>query len=173
MIHNRNLLLLLLLLGYPASAFACSCGPQQSISEAFTEAEAVFLGEVTSFEQGVAHFKTERGWKGIFSNKLSVHTNPSPSLCGYSFKTGKRYLVYAFKRKDGTLTTFLCSRTSPADSSKAEQIELSDLVRKRSIERRKELGIPLENPSHGDHGNHGAHGHHKDKHHHGHTTTKR
>jgi hypothetical protein len=54
------------------------------------------------------------GFLGMQAASVSVVTPGSGPACGYEFKRGERYLVYATRAADGTgLVTGLCSRTKP------------------------------------------------------------
>ncbi len=51
-------------------------------------------------------------FRGMSTSTVSVITAGSGPACGYEFKPGKRYLVYATRTKDGKgLVTGICSRT--------------------------------------------------------------
>jgi hypothetical protein len=58
-----------------------------------------------------AVFEVERTWKGVEKNTISVSTSSQSSACGYGFKKGEAYLVYASKDGEGRLITSICSRT--------------------------------------------------------------
>jgi len=65
-------------------------------------------------------FKVERVWKGVSGTSVFVTTSPSETSCGYNFKVGNKYLVYAGKAKGQKyLSTGLCSRTSAAQKDLA------------------------------------------------------
>jgi hypothetical protein len=42
-----------------------------------------------------------------------VFTGLGDADCGYGFRLGGQYLVYAYRQKDGSLYTGICSRTRP------------------------------------------------------------
>ncbi len=113
---------LLALLAGAEPAHACTCAPSGSPTEALAEADAVFAGEVTavrplghppfrlsSADPVAVEFKVSQIWKGPRRDILTVETEWSEISCGYEFKKGGTYIVYA---RDGS--TGLCSRTSPA-----------------------------------------------------------
>ncbi len=115
-------LCLLAALALPKPAHACSCGPVGSPAEALADADSVFAGKVTSIRPlghppfrlssadpvGV-EFQVSRVWKGPRRETAVIETELSEISCGYEFKKGGTYIVYA---NDGR--TGLCSRTSPA-----------------------------------------------------------
>lgn len=132
-------LLLLLLPSFASVASACTClGP--SACESYAGASVVFVGRVTqtglkdiprSFPAnsmsttltrgGVmsAQFKVEQSFLGIKLARIDV--SGQGTTCDYPFKTGERYLVFAFKNeKTGTFHTNICSGTAPlAESNEA------------------------------------------------------
>lgn len=59
-----------------------------------------------------AVFKIQRTWKGAENESISVFTSSMSSACGYGFKKGITYLVYAYGNAGGRLSTSICSRTS-------------------------------------------------------------
>ena len=113
---------LLALLAGVESAHACTCAPSGSPAEALERADAVFAGKVTSITfKGTSpyrlssadpvevEFRVSRVWKGPRRETLTVETENSGISCGYQFKKGRTYIVYA---TDGY--TGMCSRTAPA-----------------------------------------------------------
>lgn len=113
---------LLALLAGVESAHACTCGPSGSPAEALERADAVFAGKVTSITfKGTSpyrlssadpvevEFRVSRVWKGPRRETRTVETENSGISCGYQFKKGQTYIVYA---TDGY--TGMCSRTAPA-----------------------------------------------------------
>jgi hypothetical protein len=118
----------------PASdAFACSCGPSGPPCQNAFQVDAVFAGTVRNIsalpEDGPplrpgearipravrVEFASVAGFRGIQGSMVSVVTAGSGPACGYEFKQGERYLVYATRdRASGTdLVTSICSRTRP------------------------------------------------------------
>jgi len=135
------------------AASACSCVDQPSPCSAFNDTPVVFVGHVVSIKEDkaeftrfgekeeirtglVAHLVVEEALKGITQKEIDVVTGGGGGDCGYGFREGERYLVYAYpnRRGDGedanrissthlagsgakvipdTLTTSICTRTSP------------------------------------------------------------
>ena len=104
------------------TAFACTCAPPQSPAQELKRATAVFSGKVIkikrhnkaagTFATVEAVFKVGRVWKGVDEKTVSVFTSSMSSACGYGFKKGSTYLVYAYANEEGKLSTSICSRTS-------------------------------------------------------------
>jgi hypothetical protein len=132
----------IVLLTYESSrvARACSCFEvAPACSEVWsTDVSAVFLGTAGSVEEaaffkmpdgriepapntivGIAQirFAVQETYKGPSSKTLLVRT--SSSECGFRFREGEQYLVYADKQ-DGQLYTNICQRTRLARSAAAD-----------------------------------------------------
>jgi ankyrin repeat protein len=131
------LLSAVVVLGWPSRAESCSCGPPLSVLEARDEAKAVFLGVVVSMSKPVLgsdgdfgplvfRFRVSRAWKGVRREVVDVRTAGIGTACGYFFKIGEEYLVYAYeatreglaatgavtgRSDDLALWTSMCSRT--------------------------------------------------------------
>ena len=100
----------LLLLYPPKCAYACSCAPF-SIQRAISSSDAVFSGEVVDLQKGTsairwfgtsdtATLRVSEVWKGTDQGTLEVSTPSQGSACGYAFKEGQEYLVYAYGKQD-------------------------------------------------------------------------
>jgi hypothetical protein len=109
---------ILILLCLRAPAMACSCIPQPSPCEAFSQTPAVFVGRVTGIKEEkteftrfgvketirtglIAHFIVEEAFKGISQAEVEVVTGGGGGDCGYPFQDGQQYLVYAWPNKSG------------------------------------------------------------------------
>ena len=66
-------------------------------------------GSISSADPVTVEFDVIRVWKGPLRETLTVKTERMGISCGYEFKEGRRYIVYAY---DGY--TGLCTRTAPA-----------------------------------------------------------
>jgi len=132
------------------SASPCTCSLLHTPPcVAFRETPVVFAGLVRSIEEEkidiirfgkkenirvglTAHFVVEEALKGISVSEVDVATGGGGGDCGYNFKAGERYLVYAYRSgadalssaasrtvfgggskaiKQDALTTTICSRT--------------------------------------------------------------
>ncbi|RIX51692.1 hypothetical protein D3P08_14805 [Paenibacillus nanensis] len=107
----------------PEAASACSCAIVSNVQEAKQSSDAVFDGTVigkktasklfasSSADPVTWTFQVNEVWKGKVAPVLSVTSAESGDSCGYEFREGQRYVVYA--RKTGeTLDVSLCSRTA-------------------------------------------------------------
>jgi hypothetical protein len=109
---RRALLAVAILLAAPKIADACVCG-QMPPCQRFWTFDAVFTGVVTnvrlSDDKTLSHttIVVERGFRGA-SGQVVVTSN-ALSSCHYRFTVGQRYLVYAGRLADGSLTTSRCS----------------------------------------------------------------
>ena len=110
-------------------AQACSCVQVEILPcEEFWDAVAVFTGVVKSIERlpativedGKAHsfratrvrLAVENAYRGLLPGQSEVIVDTGYSNCTYSFKTGRRYLVYAEKgRHSRHYDVSKCSRT--------------------------------------------------------------
>lgn len=139
----------LLLLCLSKYAAACTCVDSPSPCTSFQTTPVVFVGFVKSIDEETteidrfgktekvrtaltARFVVEEGLKGISNREVEVSTGGGGGDCGYHFKVGERYLVYAYgsarealgssvsrtvigggspSNKSGGLTTSICSRT--------------------------------------------------------------
>ena len=102
----------------PFSTWACSCSPPPPPKESLKLSKAVFLGTVTTIALDKKYgklvtFKIIKYWKGIDKPIVSLWTAKSGASCGYGFKEGEKYLVYAYGQEDGDIRTSICTRTRP------------------------------------------------------------
>jgi len=108
------LLVAALLLAVPNAASACMCGGGPPCHR-FWSADAVFTGVVTDItrtvtdKKNLSHttFVVERGFRNA-SGKIVIDGNERSS-CHYRFVVGQRYVLYAFRQADGSLTTDRCA----------------------------------------------------------------
>ena len=106
----------------PGWALACTCmaysdDPEIAVTQAFSQAHVVFLGEVTTIRnKGSLFVKTRQvifsvkeTWKGSAGDEVMVNTNDGEIACGYPFRARRTYLVFAHRGESrGVLTTSLC-----------------------------------------------------------------
>ena len=118
----------------PDRAYACSCAveagvtKQERAQEAFSQAAAVFAGEVTNIEDPppssvvssvdpvTVTFDVSEAWKGAGSGTREITTPMSGASCGYEFQSGEEYLVYAPENME----VLLCGETKPLSNAKAD-----------------------------------------------------
>ncbi len=103
------------------AALACTCAPAGSAARELDRSTAVFAGKVVEvrrhrraqdiFGEVEVVFRVEKAWKGVEARTVSVFTSSHSAACGYGFKRGRTYLVYAHANADGRLSTGICSRT--------------------------------------------------------------
>lgn len=116
------------------NAIACSCGDSGTPCESFGKAAAVFVGTVTGVRESAPratdlaerrkledsgevaflpkayNFSVEQAYLGVSGAEIEILTGSGSGDCGFTFQTGQRYLVYAYRYKD-KLTTSLSTRT--------------------------------------------------------------
>ncbi len=105
-------------------AIGCSCGWIGSACEAASEADVVFAGTVLSvetleadatgrqpYQSILVKFQIEQGFINAAPGPIEIGTGMGGGDCGYAFKAGSRYVVYATKRFSARLYTGICSRT--------------------------------------------------------------
>jgi hypothetical protein len=104
-------------------ACACLCAGSDFYG-AFAGSNAVFLGEVLDISSPGSEYpglvsvmiRVETAWKGApASTATKVVTAANSAFCGFGFRVGARYLVYAHRPDvppaSGELWASLCSRT--------------------------------------------------------------
>jgi hypothetical protein len=110
----------------PQNAGTCSCQYIEDAGVGIEISDLVFLGRVVALEvvptteptrvhqadDVLATFEVQRGWKGEMSDRITVRTPFGDVVCGFDFRIGRDYLVYA-NWWDGEVYVSLCSRTAP------------------------------------------------------------
>jgi hypothetical protein len=127
----------------PDCASACSCaipGSQEERAErALAESSAVFSGEAVEVEEGPrikmmgigglsssrVTLRASEVWKGPQRETLEVSTPRDEASCGFPFKEGQEYLVYAYTGKQG-LEVDLCGETIPLSEAGVDLAVLGD-----------------------------------------------
>jgi hypothetical protein len=126
----ESIALAIVMLVPAGDAFACSCPPSGPSCQNAFQVDAVFAGTVhhitelrddeTPLQPGETRlprairvgFSGVVGYRGIATAVATVLTAGSEPACGYRFKQGERYLVYATRSDDGSgFVTGICSRT--------------------------------------------------------------
>ncbi len=115
--------ILLYLAGSAGTSLACTCMHRRADpARAFTAAAAVFAGKVIEITEGessppasgikelAVKIRVEKSWKLIRKDEITVFTVNTSNLCGFPFRVGERYLVYAHAGKE--LGTDICTRTA-------------------------------------------------------------
>jgi hypothetical protein len=120
---------LLLLLVSPSRTSACSCIGDVPLCQSFWQADAVFSGEIVSFEKTdrqqllsprIAQVRVDRVWRGKMSGTVEVRTGSGHADCGYTFRQGRQYVIYAHRDNAGALTTNHCSPTKEMTRASAD-----------------------------------------------------
>lgn len=129
-----SLLLVGILLFHADAGHACTCAPAQSAARELARATAVFSGKVVEIKRhkrpadvfaGVeVRFRVEKVWKGAGGGVVSVFTSSHSAACGYAFRKGRTYLVYAHGDGEGRLSTSICSRTKRLKDAREDLGEL-------------------------------------------------
>lgn len=141
----KVLLILAALLFVVDKAAACSCyGLRQDPGfhpvMVYWSNDAVFTGQVVEISsatpdkpvylsQKVVHFSVDKAFKGVEGRTVEVVTNPSTPSCGYDFKQGQRYFVYAKRDKDGKLKEWLCGPTVPLEAAARDLAYAEEVLR--------------------------------------------
>lgn len=143
------LLILTLLHCFNSEASACSCrfggGPP---CEEFWRVDAVFTGRVTGSSQitvdeepnkrteRLVRLTVEQRFRGAVEDvETEVITGWGGGDCGYEFKTGERYIVYAYRNeKDHKLYTSICSRTRTLAEAAEDLSFMRELATMRGTE---------------------------------------
>jgi hypothetical protein len=111
-----------------SNVMACSCFPLPPPYRAYKEADAVFIGKVTSSKE-VPHeeivrdkkftvhdrhfqFSVEEALKGTKTAEIDINVGRVDSSCYQGFTVGEVYLVYAYADSSGELSSGACTRTS-------------------------------------------------------------
>lgn len=101
---------------------------------------AVFAGTVTDIQElrprdpaakvGSQRviFSVAKGYRNVTSSRIEIVVSPDEAGCGFTFRKGRRYLVYA-RSESGFLTTGLCTRTRELWSAAADIAHLTRPVR--------------------------------------------
>jgi hypothetical protein len=121
-------------------AFACSCA-EPAPELAYDRAAAVFVGTVAGIERSFTdwlgitrsiwpfiHFTVTRRWKGAAGAVVTIRAPLTGEACGYPFREGETYLVYAVG--GARLTSGYCAGTKEL-SLAAKDVEILDALHAR------------------------------------------
>jgi hypothetical protein len=117
------LVILLMLVLKPMPTAACSCAVMPSPEQGFSDAQAVFSGEVINIKENssllggygkTVFFDVKETWKGTEGKEVAIMTGSGGGDCGVAFVVGQEYLVYAnvsdmYEKQ--SLSTTICSPT--------------------------------------------------------------
>lgn len=105
-------LLACLLICFPTVGQACSCAysplplskqVQDFLAQSPAQDHLVFWGKVTHIQTGggmQADFRVEQWWRTPVDSEVSIKTDSNEAACGYPFKEGQEYVVFASKYKN-------------------------------------------------------------------------
>ena len=118
---------------------ACDCNGTQSIQEELKKSDVVFTGKVISvspiliskhqrdYTHVLIKFSINSIIKGDSNKIVEIKTAASTGMCGYPFRKGTEYLVYATRVKENSkqiLWSGLCDRTKSLSEAEEEIKEL-------------------------------------------------
>jgi hypothetical protein len=120
-----------------APALACSCVPQ-TVEQAKQDAVAIFEGRVTSIVAApdsdpdmpalLVTLEVTRSWQGLAEQAtVTLRTAESSASCGYGFRQGTSYLVYA-AGAPARLEVHHCGRTQPLSDASEDLAALGEGV---------------------------------------------
>ncbi len=127
---------IMLLLVSAQTSNACSCISSGPPCQAYGAVSAVFSGRVTeitsikntddefsALSHKLVRFAVLQAYRGIAGTSAETITGNGGGDCGYPFRVGESYLVYAYKNAgDNKLYASICSRTRPL-SEAGEDLE--------------------------------------------------
>lgn len=129
------LVFIFMIVSFPSITSACSCADLPSVAQEFERSKAVFSGKVieikekTSLKGYTIHsvlFEVTNTWKGVKQSQLILSTGQGDGDCGYPFKKGQEYLVYADDSNmygATSLASVICDRTDILSTSQ-EDLEI-------------------------------------------------
>jgi hypothetical protein len=117
------------------SALACSCMQSGPPCQAYFTSDAVFVGTVQGIsikkvpepaidrdiDRKFVRFAIDGMTRGVQGPQVELWTGMGGGDCGFDFKQGERYVVYASRHPDGALSTGICSRTRKASDAEAAE----------------------------------------------------
>lgn len=122
-----------LLGGSWSPAEACSCVASGPVCQAYWNTDAVFdatvvriesvkrdeqfAGRTVAVRKHLVTLDVRQSWKGAAPGSLQVITHPDGAGCGFGFKLGARYLVFARHGRGPELEVSLCSATREYDGA--------------------------------------------------------
>jgi hypothetical protein len=133
---------------------ACKCSRQdgeslqQRVTQAKTDANAVFSAKVLAVAVNRREFSVsvklsvEQVWKGEVAKEVTLTTGSGGGDCGYPFKVGESYLVYANASEGGLLSTGICSRTNKLSAS-AQDVKILGKGKPAAITNLMHNGNPI------------------------------
>src|SRR5271157_1862605 len=135
----------LILLGQGKSLLACSCSVHP-VCDPHRYLDADFIGEVISSEM-VEHQPTDDRPGILVLVRVLEHFRGTPKTgeiieirtgvgggdCGFKFKIGAKYLIDAYREKDGVFETNICNLTMPIEQAEIELRALRAIAAGRKV----------------------------------------
>ena len=122
----------LFLFVFATQATACTCGGAGAPCQAYWDASTVFVGTVTfstttkvkeygyEVSKRLVRLHVDRPLRNMDAADVEIVTGLGDSDCGFGFRLGGQYLVYAYPNNDKTLETSICTRTRPLSEATAD-----------------------------------------------------
>ena len=82
-----------------------------------------------------------RVWKGEPAEEVEVRTDVQATACGFDFRIGDVYLVYADRAADGALYVYSCSRTRLSATAKEDLKDIGEPIVDIWKRQAEQLGI--------------------------------
>ena len=155
----------LALIFFVAAGVACSCG-DIPLEEELAHTDSVFVAKVINAQYPEQHWSVvngdsfpeesdsgqmvawravaSRGWKAQVPETVTVYSERSGGSCGYTFRIGQEYLIYAGLMRPNTgyyrerawpeavnvpaAWTYMCARTAPVEVSNIQELGKPDWV---------------------------------------------
>lgn len=123
---------ILLIGSFPSITNACSCAELPSVEEEFERSQAVFSGKVVDVREKQSLkgyitksvlFEVTNIWKGVKQSQIIITTGQGGGDCGFDFKEGQEYLVYANESTmygEKSLVSVICDRSNELSSSQED-----------------------------------------------------
>jgi hypothetical protein len=134
-IFRAGILALMVWMVAPGAARACECAMPNAPCKVFANTPAVFAGRATKIVTSpngnrTVDFEVSQAYSGVTEKTVELTTGSGGGDCGYDFKEGVSYLVYAYNGAPplgevGKLYTGICSRTRPLAEAKDDLDYLS------------------------------------------------
>jgi hypothetical protein len=132
-----RLILLFLGIFISINALACDCVPEVEMSLEFHRTRTIFVGRVTKIEPDasskgallVVTFEVTDDLKVTNRSIIKIKTSSSGRACGYEFRLGQMYLVYANLARPGLMTS-VCSRTTHLSKAKNDLLFITKETKK-------------------------------------------
>ncbi|WP_160643384.1 hypothetical protein [Chengkuizengella marina] len=119
------------------SVQACSCVEPFSIEDEVNRSDVVFIGQVYQikdinrggYSPKSVNFNVTKTYKGIDQTQVNITTGQGEGDCGFKFRVGAEYLVYANYSNmydEEALITIICDRTTGIANAKQDLAVLGE-----------------------------------------------